>query len=284
MTRKRILILLVIAAALTGCDIPGGSEVIDSQIPPSIVEASIAPATVDFGKIIITGTTVEVSMVGFVHAADDNGLTDIASVSYKVFTPAGKIFSTGTLNDNGSQPDVTSGDGKYNSQIVLQLPKDVIGTYSIQFTTFDKKGFSSNIFNLPLKITLSTNNAPSVFNLSAPDSVRVPSTADTVNLIYMTIAVSDQQGLNDITSVNLTSQRPDSSIAGTFYLSDDGGVFTLSQFNLPSGDSLAGDGVYSIVVPMFSTSPKNTYRDFIFTARDQSGALSPAITKRIYLQ
>ncbi len=271
-------------AALSGCDIPGNSDVIDSQIPPSIVEASIAPATVDFGKLIITGATVDVSMVGYVHASDDNGLSDISSVSYKVFTPAGKIFITGTLNDNGSLPDVSAGDGKYNSQITLQLPKDVIGTYSIQFTTFDKKGFSSNIFNLPLKITLSTNNAPGVFNLSAPDSVRVPSTADTVNLIYMSIAVSDQQGLNDITSVILTSQRPDSSIAGTFYLSDDGGNATLPQFNLPSGDSLANDGIYSIIVPIFSTSPKNTYRDFIFTARDQSGALSNAVMKRVFIQ
>ncbi|MFZ4620378.1 MAG: hypothetical protein ACOYNS_07460 [Bacteroidota bacterium] len=284
MTRTYPYILLFIIAAVSGCDIPQSSDVIDSQIPPTIVEASIAPTTVDFGKAASSGSNVDVTLLGYVNAADDNGLTDIASVSYKIFTPAGKVFASGSLSDNGIQPDATAGDGQYNSQIVLHLPKEVIGTYSIQFTTIDRSGFSSNIFNLPLKITLSTNNAPSLANLYAPDSVRVPSTADSVNLVYMSISVSDQQGLSDITSVILTSQRPDSSVAGTFYLSDDGGTSTLPQFNIPSGDSVANDGVYSIVIPMFSTTQKNTYRDFIFTARDQSGAISNAVIKRMVIQ
>lgn len=278
------VLIFLLLAAISGCDVPSGSGVIDSQIPPTIIEASIAPESFDFGNMSPNGTVMDVSIAGYVNASDDNGLSDIASVSYKVFTPAGKLFATGTLTDNGTLPDLIAGDGQYNSQFILHLPKDVIGTYNVQFTTFDRMGFSSNIFNKPLKITLSTNNPPSISNLFAPDLVRVPSTADTVNLVYMTIAVSDQQGLNDITSVILTSQRPDSSVAGTFYLSDDGGFATLPQFGLPSGDSLANDGVYSIIVPIFSTNTKNTYRDFIFTARDQSGALSNAIMKRVVIQ
>ncbi len=274
----------LLLAAISGCDVPSGSGVIDSQIPPTIIEASIAPTSIDFGKMSPNGAVMDVSILGYVNATDDNGLSDIVSVSYKVFTPAGKLFATGTLADNGTLPDLIAGDGQYNSQFILHLPKEVIGTYNIQFTTYDRMGFSSNIFNNPLKITLSTNNPPSLSNLSAPDSVRVPSTADTVNLVYMTVAVSDQQGLNDITSVILTSQRPDSSVAGTFYLSDDGGSSILTQFGLPSGDSLANDGIYSIIVPIFSTNIKNTYRDFIFTARDQSGALSNAIIKRVVIQ
>ena len=276
--------ILGIILTLSGCDIPSDNAVIDTQIPPTIIEASVAPSLVDFGKLIITGSTIDISIIGYVNANDDNGLSDIASVLYTVISPSGKVFTSGTLSDNGVLPDVNAADGKYNSQINLTLPKDVIGIYNVQFSTKDKKGFSSNTFNLPLKIILSTNNAPTIFNLSSPDSVRVPNSADTVNLIYFSLGVSDQQGLSDLVDVILTSQRPDSSVAGTFSLSDDGGKTILPQFGLTSGDSLAGDGVYSIIVPIFSTTQRNTYRDFIFSAKDQSNAYSNTITKRIFIQ
>ncbi len=281
---RTLRLLLCAVIAIAGCKAPSDNAVIDTQIPPSIIEASIAPAIVDFGKISSTGTTIDISMLGYVYAGDDNGLADIATISFRVISPSGKLFTSGTLHDNGIAPDVNASDGKYNAQIDLKLPKDVIGIYNVQFTATDKEGFSSNTFNIPLNIILSTNNAQTIFNLSSPDSVRVPNSADSVNLIYISLGVSDQQGLNDIVSVILTSQRPDSSVVGTFSLSDDGGKTVLPQFGLTSGDSLAGDGIYSIIVPIFNSTTRNTYRDFIFAAKDQSNAYSNVIIKRIFIQ
>jgi hypothetical protein len=278
------LFSLFLIITISGCDVPVDNAVIDTQIPPAIIESSIAPVIVDFGKINTSGSTIDISIHGYVYANDDNGLSDIASVSFRVFSPSGKLFTSGILNDNGVLPDVNASDGKYNSQIDLKLPKEVIGIYNIQFFATDRNGFTSNTFNIPLNIILSTNNAPRIFNLSSPDSVRVPNSADTVNLIYISLGVSDQQGLSDIVSVVLTSQRPDSSVAGTFTMADDGGKTVLPQFGLTSGDSLAGDGIFSIIVPIFSTTPRNTYRDFIFAARDQSNAYSNVIIKRIFIQ
>lgn len=284
MMRTLQSILLCSYLLLAGCDLPGSSEQIDAQSPPSIVSASVSPTLIDFANVSITGSTVDITLTGSVNVSDDNGLSDISAVSYSIFSPSGSLFGTGTISDNGVAPDPSAGDGIYNSQIVVKLPKEVIGTYVIQFSTVDKSGFTSSTHSIPLKIILSTNNPPVISKLSAPDSVRVPDTADSVNFIDISLSVSDPQGLSDIGLVILTSQRPDSSVAGTFYMSDDGGKTKLPQFQLTSGDSIAGDGVYSIVIPMFNTAAKNTYRDFIFTARDQSGAFSNAIVKRIFIQ
>lgn len=279
--RTTFIFLSFIAAS---CELPEESAVIDTQIPPRIIEASIAPTDIDFGKVPASGSTVNITAVGYVNTIDDNGLNDIASVRYSIYSPNGKLFASGALADNGVFPDAAAGDGKFNSNIDLALPKDIIGTYSVQFSTSDKMGFKSNTFNLPLKITLSTNHSPAISQLVCPDSVRVPNSADSVNLVEISLNVSDQEGLNDVVSVVLTSLRPDSSIAGTFFLYDDGGNIVHSQFGLPSGDDAANDGTYSIIVPIFSTTQRNTYRDFVFTARDQSGATSNAITKRILIQ
>ena len=284
MNRYYTLLYIFALAVIAGCDLPESSTVIDTKIPPTIVEVSIAPANIDFGKLIITGSTVDVSINGYVYVTDKNGLNDIVSVNYNIISPSGKLFVSGTLNDNGVLPDVNAGDGKFNSAINLTLPKSIIGIYTFQFSTIDKEGFISNTVNLPLKIILSTNNPPSIFNLSSPDTVRVPNTADSVNIIRLTLGVSDPEGLNDIVNVILTSQRPDSTTAGTYFLSDDGGKFLLPQFGLTSGDSTANDGVYSILIPIFNSTQRNTFRDFVFAARDQSGAFSNIIRKRIFIQ
>lgn len=284
MTRNNIILFIALAAAISGCELPKSSAVVDSQIPPSILESEIFPKTIDFGNPSYTGTKVDVTINGYVFTTDDNGLKDVASVNYNVISPSGKLFSSGSLKDDGVFPDANAGDGKFNSAINLSLPKSVIGIYTVQFSTVDKQGFVSNTFNLPLTIFLSTNRSPSIFDLSMPDTVRVPNTADSVNIVRITLGVSDPEGLNDIINVILTSQKPDSSVVGTFYLSDDGGNTVLSQFGIESGDSLANDGTFSILIPIFNSTKRNEYRDFIFSARDQSGAFSNIISKRIFIQ
>lgn len=275
--------IVVFLLIISGCDIPGTNAVIDTQIPPTIIEASISPSSVDFGKINSTGSINDVSVTGYVNTTDDNGLEDIAAVNYSIYSPNGNLFTSGSLADNGVFPDAQQGDGKYNSTIALHLPKEIIGIYNVQFSTTDRQGFTSNTFNLPLRIVLSTNGPPVISNLQAPDSVRVPKSADSVNLVFISLDVSDPDGLNDVTSVVLTSQRPDSTVSGTFFLSDDGGAVILPQFGIASGDGTANDGKYSITIPIFSTATTNTYRDFIFSARDQSGIFSNIITKRVFI-
>ncbi|MDP1678174.1 MAG: hypothetical protein Q8L88_15060, partial [Bacteroidota bacterium] len=209
-----------------------------------------------------------------------------SSVSYSVITPNGSLLIQGLLSDNGISPDVTANDGKYTSLISVKFPKEILGTYQIQLQTIDNSGLASILRSFPIRIFNSENTAPVISNLFAPDTTLVP-LGDVINYIRISISVSDTNGLADLVSVLFTSQRPDLSIVGTYSLYDDGGTIERNifpSFTLSSGDSIANDGRYTVVIPMTSTADKNTYRDFRFIAKDQSNAFSNAITKRIYIQ
>ena len=65
---------------------------------------------------------------------------------------------------------------------------------------------------------------------------------------------------------------------------DDGGFNPVITFGIKSGDAVAGDGTYTLTIPLLSSTTGNTYRDFSFTATDRSGASSNLLTKRIYIQ
>ena len=282
------LIIPLVLVVLSGCKLPNESTVTNEQFPPTIKDASTSLSAINFGVLSIPANknTVDTVITFYVSISDDNGLGDISSASYSILTPDGNLLTHGILADNGKAPDSVANDGKYTSSLSVNFPKDILGTYHVQFQITDNSGLTSIARSFPIRIYNSANTPPVIANLTAPDTVLVPS-GSSVSYIRISISVSDQDGLNDIASVSLTSIRPNLTIVGTFLLYDDGGTIvrqTFPPFNLSSGDSIANDGRFTVTIPITSTNDKNTYRDFQFIARDQSNAFSNAITKRIYIQ
>jgi hypothetical protein len=223
---------------------------------------------------------VDVTIKGYVNASDDNGLNDIAAVRYTVFTPAGSVYASGSLFDNGIFPDAAASDGKYTSNILLTLPKSVIGKYTIQYAAEDKEGYVSNTFNMPFIITYSLNHAPTVSNFTAPDTIFVP--ASGTDFIKTSVQVGDAEGLSDIASVSLSVVRVnDSSVVAVYALFDDGNRFIVPPFGLSSGDSIAGDGKFTLTIPVPSNTLKNIERYFNVFAVDQSNASSNVLKKKV---
>ena len=95
----------------------------------------------------------------------------------------------------------------------------------------------------------------------------------TVSLI--TVKAADENGLSDIKTVSFISHKPDSTTNGPFYLLDDGEDF--------SGDQVAGDGIYSIIIKVLPSNIKGTYR-FEFQAEDRRGALSNIIKHNVVIK
>ena len=258
------------------------------HIPPIINDASTSLDGINIGVLSIPAEqgTVDTLVTVYVYTSDDNGLGDISSVSYSIILPDGNLLTNGALTDNGISPDVKATDGKYTSNLSIKFPKQILGTYQIQFQAIDNFGLTSIARSFPITIFNSANNAPVISNLFSPDTVLVPA-ENAVNYIRISIFVSDLEGLSDLRSVLFTSQRPDLSIVGTYPMFDDGGKIERNifpPFTLTSGDSIANDGRFTVLIPLTSTADKNTYRDFQFVAKDQSNAFSNAITKRIYIQ
>lgn len=240
--------------------------------------------------IIPTGQ--ESTMVKFVvMVSDSQGRGNIVSVAGTLKLPDGSIYLSFSLYDDGGalvRPpfDLTSGDsaandGRFTTRLLFV--KKSVGNYTLQIQAKDLAQALSNAITKSFYVRNALNHSPVLSNPDMPDTVTVPTGTDTT-FIKVAISVFDQEGLGDIASVAFASQRPDSSVVATYPMHDDGGSAPHPPFNLRSGDSLAGDGIYTSTIPLTSTAQGNTYRDFIFQATDRAGEKSPTITKRIYIR
>ncbi len=265
-------IIFLFASLFYGCALQSDS-IIDAGSPPSIIQYAVSPQILNFENIFTIGNTIDTTIAISVTV---NGGTN-TSVVYKIFTPKNTLFKQGTLSE------VTS--GKFTASVALKFPKDIPGGYQVQFQAYSSENFTSNNITVPI-IVKTKNNPPELFNLFCLDTVTVP-TGSAPNLIRVSISVKDSQGLADIEYVRLQSYRADSSSAGIFDLYDDGGKKN-QFFGIPSGDSIANDGRYTLEIPLFNSvnpsEPRNKYRDFEFYAKDFSGSFSNIIRKRVYLK
>jgi hypothetical protein len=269
---KHILSILTIFV-LAGCSLPNAH--IDSPVPPFVAAASASLNLIDVGRlpaavdttIVVTATVqrANVTMVTAMITAEDG-----SAATYE-------------LLDNGAAPDVKAHDGIYAGSVHLHLTKASVGQYTIQVQASGDAGLGSNILALPVSIISSNNRPPVISQLIAPDTAFVP-TGTTANSLLLSVAAADSDGLASIASVTVTLQRPDSSIVGTYELYDDGSLGGPTQFNILSGDATAGDGRFTLTIPVPRGTVTGEYRDFLFSAKDKSGAISNTLTKRIYFK
>ena len=117
--------------------------------------------------------------------------------------------------------------------------------------------------------------APVVFNLVAPDTVSLNTSATTDILI--TIQAADSNGLKDINIVFFNSFKPngDPATNNPFLMYDDG--------NSHNGDAVAGDGIYSLIISLPPESNKGTYR-WEFQAQDRGKKTSNIIIHNIVVK
>jgi hypothetical protein len=270
------------ALVLFGCNYPTKS-IPETTPPPFLASIAVSPDSL----AIITspnnpdGTTD--TMISLFASVDTNELGNIQTVRYSIISADGiTILATGELSDNGRAPDVTAGDGKYASFAPIHVTTEEVGTYVIQIRAENLSGLTSSTLSKPFTLVNIANHAPQISNLIMPDTVFVPTSGSTT--VKVSVVVSDSECLSDIKSVTLTSLKPDSSIVGTFSLFDDGSTSSQPPFNITSGDAVAGDGIYTLTIPLNSTTERNTYRVFIFEAIDRSGAVSNIISKNIYIE
>jgi hypothetical protein len=267
--KKRFSVVLLCLAA--GCKLPD-KGLIDTAAPPFINQATTSPTLIDVTHIGSQPTDPVDTSLSFSASVNDG--SSLTVVTYTLLDPSGNVLLSGSLNSNGG--------GRFSSSVPFHILKENVGTYSVQFQAVNDPESQSNIVTQDI-IVKNTNHAPVVSNLVMADTVALPPSGDTT-FVKITIAASDSDGQADIVSVTLTSQKPNGSSAGVFYLYDDGSQNIYTQFGAPlrSGDAVANDGIYTIVIPLTTVSdPLPTYRIFSFKAVDRTGAFSNVISKQI---
>jgi hypothetical protein len=255
---------------------------------PPVLSSLVLPDS----AIIPTGQDSTIVKI-VVMASDSQGRGDIVSVTGTLKLPDGSLYLNFSLYDDGgvvARPpfNITSGDSAANDgrfTIRLVFVKKTVGNYMLQLQAKDLAQALSNVVTKTFYVRNALNHSPVLSNLVMQDTVHIPPIGDTT-FVKITLAASDSEGLGDIASVTLSSQKPSGASAGQFNLYDDGGSGLYLQFGaaFASGDLIASDGIYTIIIPLTTTpDPLPTYRDFSFKATDRTGDFSNVITRRIYI-
>ena len=186
------------------------------------------------------------------------------------------VFSDSLYDDGGFQSgsgDVIAGDDVFRNMFTAQQITGNQGLYTFQFQVSDNENNKVSIRKKGISFILNNANPEIIDVFNLPQNL--PSGAAP---IVIEAKVFDPDGNNEIDRVTLDVRRDGSSVLGRlFQLKDDG----MQSF---SGDNIAGDSLYSIIIDSsFAAGKKGTYQ-VVFEATDNFGNKSSSLSRNIDLE
>ena len=261
--------VLLLAALLAGCEDPGTGTLDPRGNPPFLKDAAVTPDSINLGSLTPGPSGLLAVALATVRVTDpDQG--GVLTATVEVYPLANEPPRASTaLHDDGIAPDANAGDGIYSARVQFQVTESDAGRFRVRFSAVDDLGLRGNTVERSLLLARPKENAPPELSaLIAPDTVTLPATGSL--LVTMSVVVTDSDGYGDIRDVYFRSLNS-SDPTRRFFLKDDGGAGTPS-----SGDTVAGDGRFSIIVQLPSTTPRRDYT-FAFQASDAPGDTSATL-------
>jgi hypothetical protein len=260
------IVFALLAFGMLSCEKNNLGSIDTNKEVPQLSNASVAPDSIYIDNLTPVGDRYQISA----------GVRVTATVG----TPALPIVTATLLRPNSpsvfQELTLSSSSGNvFNGQAQFSISRAQAGKYRIQFSAKTTDGLQGNTLEMPLKLGR-RNSVPRLLNLSAPDSISVPFGGSVI--VQMTIAASDSDGLADIRQVYFRSLTSRDTVT-RFFMKDDGGLDAPQFPSFPrSGDESAGDGIYSIKVPV-SITDTTQYRlnVFAFKTEDVYGDTSATL-------
>lgn len=260
MILRRLFLLATAGALIAGCDSGPGPVDLDGH-SPVVDDLSFNPTKVFSAGM---GETIEVELTVVVDASDADG--DLETVFFIVQSPVPGADPVGT-----AELDVT-GDGRYSVDMTLLLPRGLEGTFPVLAFASDREGRMSNRAVSTL-IVEGGSEPPVITDVDLPATVTRPAQGEPPVQFTVTATVEDPDGLGNILRVETVVNG-----ATELLLCDDGGTGTCNSGFGPSGDLVAGDGVYSLTLQIESSNAIGD-NEFVFTAFDRAGLESEPVTR-----
>ncbi len=264
------LLFIGLALLFSGCEQKDGGPIDISGTPPLLSNGNLTPDTVNVDTLIASNSLYTIQASASVMATDAED--DITVVVARVLRRnSSSTLLEVPLYDDGTGEDSLANDNLFSGNIEFQIPREEAGAYRVEFLANDANSYLSNLVGATLFATRS-NSPPYLDSASfmAPDTVTIPIGGSI--LIPMSVAVQDSDGIADVRSVfflSLDGGNP----TFRYPLKDDGG----SDPDPPSGDPVAGDGVFWILLPAFdSPTIRGSYR-LLFHAEDTFGDTSATL-------
>lgn len=248
MSRSTLPALIVAAFIASGCETSSLGPRDSSPVPPHVASPGVTPGTVNIDTLVPAGGTYEITLAASVLAFDADGWGDLSTVRAEVLRPGeGSAFAQFLLHDDGASPDAAAGDSLFSGSIVFTARRSDAGLHRVRFLAQDRSGLRSPALEATCNV-IRNNARPRLDSLSlaAPDTLRRPASGSL--LFRVSISASDSDGLSDIQRVFMENL----ATLTRFSLLDDGGA--PQPGGITSGDSLAGDGIFSITFGLPSTA------------------------------
>ena len=223
MTHLRPILALVILFFIISCEKDDPTS--PKDFPPVLSNLAVSDT-------ILTG--INQSYIFSVECDDKNGLDDIDSVSFKISTNAGQLVVPGIMFDDGNYDahgDNVPGDGKFSVRLKFDLDT---GDYRFAVHAVDRSKLKSDeLSDTFYAMQGIINRAPVIIKYHIPDTVYV----DEIVPFYLSVKASDPDSQDFISKVTYQILGPKVTELAEEGILNDNGI---------NGDSLAGDGIYSI--------------------------------------
>jgi hypothetical protein len=263
---------------LGGCEEQDTGAIDPTGDAPQVENTTLSPAVVNVDTITPVNGFHTIATSVSVSASDpEDNISQVVARVLRLNDPA--TLAEATLRDDGLSPDSTAGDGVYGGTLEFDILRTEAGLYRIQFQATDETALASSILERTLEAQRA-NSPPTLDaqSLIAPDTIVRPPTG--AILVFMSIAAADSDGLADISEVyfrNLAASDP----TVKFILLDDGGI--IRPNGVTSGDLVAGDAVFSIIIQVPSTIDAGIY-PFAFQAQDAFADTSATVLHLLTIQ
>jgi len=208
-----------------------------------------------------------------VKVGDGNGSDDIIKVYFESQKTGSQVIKyEGELFDDGATQngDVIAGDSIYSALLDTGFAIGKNGTFRLRFYAIDSyQELNETVPEHEIEVT---NFAPQITNVNVPQTIEIPAPGGNFNRELVTVSVTDPEGLADVDSVYFFSQKPDGTFANNglpIPLVDNGRPFNINNPGQETGDDVAGDGIYSFSLLVYSDTQAGTYR-FIFYVVDKA--------------
>lgn len=268
--------VLLLLFCFLSCEKSNLGTVDVSKEVPQLSNASVTPDSIYVENLTPVGGQYQISATVGVNATVGSSVNQ--NVTATIIRP--------NSSTEFQQLRLASASGKvFTGQIQFAVSRAQAGKYRILFSSRTSEGLQSNTLELALKLAR-RNSPPQLSNLNAPTTAEIPNRPqDSVNVVF-SVSASDSDGLADIQQVRLKLTP--------FTLADDGGLGPRFGFIDPtgvavfrsSGDAVAGDGIFSITIPLlYSSSVESVRTDtYGFQAIDTFGDTSATILHQITLR
>jgi len=261
--------IFLVIAFIAGCDsIPSPMTEIGDR-SPLIEQFSISPRRVVYALLdesSIVGDSVKVSLS--ISAQVQTFGTEVARVDYAILSPdtLGQPIQIGSL--------AFAQNGRYRLSVPLTLFAFEVKSYPVLVYVIDTNNQLGGEARTTLDYARSfePQSPPVIEKLTIPVTIQRPASGQPAKVEKFQVEVSDPDGINEIELVEFWNIATPSR---RLLLCDDGNQHPCDNSE-ESGDSQAGDGIYTRLVFILSSNAlgENT---FAFEAIDRSGLKSEQV-------